>query len=176
MSRSAGECPTVSRLEVDGLLPVLPPTPDVRSVVACVLLHAGRVCLLRRSRSVGSDQARWHCVTGFLPDAVDPLAQALSEIAEETGIQPEAVRLVRRAPPFELIAVDGPWTVHPFLFAVDSSTICLNWENDAYRWADPGALGGEATVPWLFDICLALDVRRLTLAGGASSTLRTRPE
>ena len=61
------------------------PLPD-RTVVAVLMFREGRLCLLRRSHAVGSDRGRWHCVTGFVDSGVDPDAQALIEVREETGL------------------------------------------------------------------------------------------
>lgn len=136
----------------------------VRRVVACVLVHAGRICLLRRSPLVTSDQGQWHCVTGHLPVASDPLDQALREIAEETGADGESVRLIRAGPVVEMRAADGLWRVHPFLFALDDANVSLNWENDAFRWVDPRALDRATTVPWLMDVCQAVELPNVAYA------------
>ena len=122
--------------------------PPSREVVACLLSHADRFLLLKRSHRVGSDRGRWHCVTGFCEPGVDPLEQAIREVHEETGIAPSDVRLLRRTV-IRLAGPDGAWTVHTFHFACSSSRISLNWENDEAVWlADPGT-SGLPTVPWL---------------------------
>lgn len=122
--------------------------PPSREVVACLLSHADRFLLLKRSSRVGSDRGRWHCVTGYCEPGVDPLEQAIREVHEETGIASSDVRLLRRTP-IRLAGPDGAWTVHAFHFACSSSRISLNWEHDEAVWlSDPGA-SGLPTVPWL---------------------------
>jgi ADP-ribose pyrophosphatase YjhB (NUDIX family) len=131
--------------------------------VACLLSHADHFLLLRRSRRVGSDRGRWHCVTGFCEPGVDPLEQAVREVREETGMPLEDVHLLRRAP-LRLEGQDGAWTVHAFHFACSSSRVVLNWENDDAVWlCDPGA-SGLSMVPWLDVVHRTLtDTRRPAL-------------
>ena len=123
-------------------------SPPPREVVACLVSHQDRYLLLKRSRRVGSDRGRWHCVTGFCEPGVDPLDQAVREVHEETGMPPDYLRLLHRAP-LHLHGGDGAWTVHAFHFDCSSSRVRLNWENDDAVWLrDPGA-SGLPTVSWL---------------------------
>jgi 8-oxo-dGTP diphosphatase len=131
---------------------------DTHAVVACVLTHRGLICLLRRSSSVGSDRGKWHCVTGFLPPATNPLDQARSEVCEETALDPEKLRLTREAEPLVLVGATCSWTVFPFLFEVTAPMLTLNWEHDAYRWATPRALSESETVHWLPEVCRQLEL------------------
>ena len=122
-----------------------------RQVVACVLRHADRIALLKRSQAVGSAPGRWHCVTGFIDDGVGPLEQALTEIAEETGLAGDAVSLVASPPP---IRIERPeqgwvWIIHPFLFDATVLDLRLDWEHDDYRWIDPADLTSTDCVQWV---------------------------
>ena len=132
--------------------------PRTHLVVACILTHAGRVCLLRRSRRVASDPGKWHCVTGFVAAETPPVQQAFTEIYEETGLGPKDLHLARRAVPLRLVGGGCAWIVLPYLFEARHSMLSLNWEHDAYRWAAPGELPGIDTVAWLADVGRALDV------------------
>ena len=120
-------------------------------VVTAFLRHDGRILLLRRSERVGSYRGCWAAVSGYLEEPA-PLAQALREIEEETGIPAAAVALVAEGPP---LVVDDEslrrrWVVHPFLFDLASPpTVRLDWEHSAFRWVAPSELGGLATVPRL---------------------------
>jgi ADP-ribose pyrophosphatase YjhB (NUDIX family) len=129
-----------------------------RAVVACFLRHGGKICLLKRSQSVGSSPGRWHCVTGFLEPGVQPLDQALTEIAEETGLVGETVRLIGAPAPLrmERPSQGWVWVVYPFLFESDSPRLRLDWEHDEYRWIDPLELASSDCVPWIRDVWLAL--------------------
>jgi 8-oxo-dGTP pyrophosphatase MutT (NUDIX family) len=129
-----------------------------RSVIACFLQHGGKICLLKRSQAVGSSPGRWHCVTGFLEPGVQPLDQAITEIAEETGLIGDAVRLVGAPEPlrYERPSQGWVWIVHPFLFETASPSLQLDWEHDEYRWIDPAELDASDCVPWIRDVWLAL--------------------
>lgn len=120
-------------------------------MVACILRHAGRIALLKRSQAVGSAAGRWHCVTGFLDDGIGPREQALTEVAEETGLTGDAVSLVATPPP---IRVERPrqgwvWVIHPFLFDTATLVLRLDWEHDEYRWIEPTELAHLDVVPWV---------------------------
>ena len=119
-----------------------------REVVACLLSHEDRYLLLKRSRRVGSDRGCWHCVTGFCEPGVDPLEQAVREVHEETGMPPEDVRLLRRAP-LRLDGRDGEWTVHAFHFACSRSRVRLNWRTTTRSgWATRARRGCPRCRGW----------------------------
>src|SRR6266581_2316719 len=90
-------------------------------VVSCFLLrfdgNEPRLLLVRRSQRVGSYQGRWAGVSGFLEADTTPEEQAYTEIREETGLQREQVRLLRRGTvvEYEDVALARHWLIHPFL-------------------------------------------------------------
>ena len=124
----------------------LTPTP----VVTCFLESEGKILLLRRSQQVGSYRGKWAGVSGYLED--EPDKQALTEIAEETGLQPPDISLVKKG---EVVAIDDAemgtrWLVHPYLFHVaDSSKIRIDWEHKEVRWVTPTEIESYLTVPGL---------------------------
>jgi len=130
-----------------------------RPVVACILRHAGRIALLKRSQAVGSAPGRWHCVTGFVEEGIGPLDQALTELDEETGLASDAMRLVAAPPPLriERPAQGWVWVIHPFLFETASPELRLDWEHDEYRWIDPLDLAATDCVPWVRTVWEALE-------------------
>ncbi|MBI4337336.1 MAG: NUDIX pyrophosphatase [Chloroflexi bacterium] len=123
-------------------------------MVSSFLQHRNQVLLLRRSQRVGTFRGRWAAVSGYLPDGVDSLEQALLEISEETGLGVDQVVLLRRGEPL-LVADEGggQWLVHPFLFSVqDPACIRLDWEHTEARWVDPGDIVSFDTVPGLPEV------------------------
>ena len=133
----------------------LTPVPCHR-VVAVVLTHADRLCLLRRSREVGSDTGRWHCVTGFLPFDTDPRDQALAEVREETGLDYPQLGALVAGNTLQLPDASGhPWTVFTFSCEVTEPHLRINWEHDAYAWV-PRPAEGRDLVPWLHDVVAAV--------------------
>lgn len=131
--------------------------PAVREVVAAVLTHGNRVCLLRRSQHVHTDAGFWHCVTGFLPRRCDPMAHILVEIAEELGIAARELRL-RDRNLLTLSGVDGSgWRVHVFHYECCHDDVTLNWEHDSVVWLEPGQVSTLRTVSWLESVLSALE-------------------
>lgn len=121
-----------------------------REVVAVVIEHYGRYCLLRRSSLVGSDRGRWHCVTGFVESGCTPQTQAIVELQEETGLNAHELDALITCAPLFLRDSDGSqWLIHPFLAQTASARICLNWEHVSYRWVHRREIPGPAQVAWL---------------------------
>ena len=122
------------------------PTP----VVTCFLESDGKILILRRSEQVSSYRGKWAGVSGYLEG--EPDVQALTEIAEETGLQPPDISLVRKGKP---VVIDDAemgvrWLVHPYLFHVaDSSKIRIDWEHKEVRWLAPAEIKRYSTVPGL---------------------------
>ncbi len=120
------------------------------SVVTCFLEHRGRILLLRRSDRVGSYRGLWAGVSGYLE--AEPDAQALTEIAEETGLADDDIEMVRRGEPLRVIdpALDTAWTVHPYLFRVKSpDRIRIDWEHHEMHWVTPAEIPDYPAVPML---------------------------
>lgn len=111
-------------------------------------------CILtvRRSQRVGSYTARWGGISGFVEKGVTPEEQAYTEIREETGLQRDQVRMLRRGAIVEFIdpSIGRHWYVHPFLFEVlTPDAIRTDWEADEMRWISPSELENYETVPRL---------------------------
>jgi 8-oxo-dGTP pyrophosphatase MutT (NUDIX family) len=125
-------------------------------VVTCFLLRADRghdeVLLVRRSQRVRTYRGAWGGVSGYLEPYVTPLEQAYTEIAEETSLPRDAVRLLRQGEPlaFHDATLDQSWVVHPFLFTLDTpDRVRTDWEATESRWVAPLELRALPTVPML---------------------------
>lgn len=133
--------------------------PEPTHVVTCFLLRrdldeAGRsrdsVLLLRRSGRVGTYRGRWAAVSGYVEHAPDE--QARIELAEEAGLGPDDVVLLRKGAPLDVIDRDlgKHWLVHPYLFLVaHPEHIRLDWEHTESRWVSPADMPSYETVPGL---------------------------
>jgi len=124
-----------------------------QQVVTAFLQHQGRVLIVRRSRAVGTYRGRWSAISGYLEEAA-PLRQALVEVREETGLPEARLHLVAQGAPLHLedAALRTRWTVHPFLFDVESpDAVKLDWENVEMQWVHPDRLADFVTVPGLAD-------------------------
>jgi len=131
-------------------------------VVTCFLLRldgpAPRLCLVRRSGRVGSYNARWAGISGFIEDGVSPEEQARTEIREETNLQATQIRLLTRGAVVEHVdeQLGRRWLVHPFLVEVlDPDAIKLDWEAEEMRWIAPEELSSYETVPKLQEAFLS---------------------
>ena len=122
-----------------------------RRVVTCFLWPEGRILLLRRSVQVQTHREKWAGVSGGIEEST-PVAQAMREIREETGLEEHDVRLERRGEP--LVVPDSEyrveWTVYPFLFEVrDLSLVRLNLERTEGLWVAPEDIRDFDVVPML---------------------------
>jgi 8-oxo-dGTP diphosphatase len=125
-------------------------------VVSCFLLRTDmdqpRILIVRRSQRVGSYNARWAGISGFLETGVTPDEQAYTEIREETGLQREQVRMLKRGAVVEHedASIGRHWYIHPFLFEVRTpDSIALDWEATEMRWIVPSEIQDYETVPKL---------------------------
>jgi ADP-ribose pyrophosphatase YjhB (NUDIX family) len=111
-----------------------------------------RILIVRRSQRVGSYNARWAGISGFLETGVTPDEQAYTEIREETGLQGEQVRMLKRGTivEHEDASIGRHWYIHPFLFEVlTPDAITLDWEATEMRWIVPLEILDFETVPKL---------------------------
>jgi 8-oxo-dGTP diphosphatase len=125
-------------------------------VVSCFLLRfenkEPRLLIVRRSQRVGSYQGHWAAVSGFIEAGVTPDEQAYTEIREETSLQREQVRMLRRGTVVDYAdaSIGRHWYIHPFLFEVlTPDAIHTDWEAQDMRWIRPSELQEYETVPLL---------------------------
>ena len=125
-------------------------------VVTCFLTRSEngeeRILLVRRSQRVGSYNARWAGISGFVEANVPPDEQAFTEIREETSLQREQVRMLRRGAviEYEDASLGRHWFIHPYLFeALAPDAIKTDWEATDMRWITPSELANYETVPKL---------------------------
>ena len=121
-----------------------------KRVVTCFLESDGEILILRRSERVGSYRGRRAGVSGYIETTADE--QALTEIAEETGLSQEDLELIKvgKALSIEDEKLGVKWVVHPYLFYIkDRGKIKIDWEHKEARWIKPEEIGNYQTVPKL---------------------------
>ncbi len=121
-----------------------------RHVVTCFLENEAEILILRRSGLVGSFRGKWAGVSGYIETTADK--QSLIEIAEETGLSREDIKLLKKGRPLEVLDRDTgiKWVVHPYLFRLlERNKVKIDWEHDATRWIDPNDIARYETVPRL---------------------------
>ena len=128
-------------------------------VVTCIIFrkHATkeRMLLVQRSRRVGSYHEQWAGISGFIEAGVTPEEQAYTEIREETQLQGDQVRMLKRGKVVEHVdeALGRHFYIHPFLFeALTPESIQTDWEALTMRWIDPEDLAMYPTVPKLKEV------------------------
>lgn len=128
-------------------------------VVTCFLQrndpNDSRILIVQRSERVGSYHAHWAGISGFVEPGVTPDEQAYTEIREETGLQGEQVRMVKRGQVVEHVdeELGRHFYIHPFLFFVLApERIQTDWEAVDMRWIDPSELRNYQTVPKLPEV------------------------
>lgn len=122
-------------------------------VVTCFLEHKEKVLILQRSARVGSYNARWAGISGFIEPDTTPLEQAYQEIAEEASLGADQLELIKIGMPLEVPdeKLQKKWVVHPFRFAVQNPELVkIDWEHNQYKWVEPEDIKGYDTVPGLF--------------------------
>jgi len=122
---------------------------DLRKVVTCFLKHGGKILVLKRSEKVGTYRGKWSAVAGYIEKGESPDDTARKEMREEVGVKD--VRLITRGTPYEFYDLDLGivWMVHPYMFAVESDQVQLDWENVESKWILPEELKLYDTVPML---------------------------
>ncbi|KAL9569641.1 hypothetical protein ACKAV7_006271 [Fusarium commune] len=110
-----------------------------------------QVALFRRSGHVNTYQQKYAGISGSVGDTdADPLATAWRELAEETTLTHDSLRLFRKGKPFSFAdeSIGREWTINPFGFVLKSESdggrgeagIKINWEHERYEWFDPDAI------------------------------------
>ncbi len=128
-------------------------------VVTCFLRRNDKrdilILIVRRSERVGSYHGHWAGISGFVEPNVTPDEQAYTEIREETGLQRNQVRMIRRGAIVEHIdeELGRHFYIHPFLFDVlMPDAIQTDWEATEMRWIIPTQLWDYETVPKLWEV------------------------
>src|SRR5207302_10223287 len=74
----------------------LRPTHEVTSFLMRTDMTEPRLLIVQRSQRVGSYHGQWAGISGFVEPDTTPEEQAYTEIREETSLQREQVRLLKR--------------------------------------------------------------------------------
>lgn len=141
-----------------------------RHVVACVVTHGERTCLLRRSQQVSSERGLWHCVTGYLEPGLSARSCVRKELHEELALGRADVVRLESGPRLRYPLDDTCWLVHTFRAEVAREDVRLNWENDEARWTSvPHEQSGA--VWWLSDVYRAVAPQLLVTDDGTTPSL-----
>jgi len=121
-----------------------------KSVVTSFIEENGKILVVRRSNRVGTYQGRWSAISGYLEKK--PLAQALTEIEEETGLKGDMISLLKKGKPLYIIdeSLKTKWKIYPFAFRKTTGrAVQIDWENTEFKWISPEDIENLPTVPGL---------------------------
>src|SRR2546423_10862892 len=128
-------------------------------LVTCFLMRLDtsqpHILIVQRSQRVGSYHGQWAGISGFVEPGVTPDEQAYTEIREETSLQRDQVRMLRRGAVVEHLdpALGRHFYIHPFLFEVlTPDLIQIDWEATEMRWLASPELPLFETVPKLQEV------------------------
>ncbi|KAI1309231.1 hypothetical protein F5Y03DRAFT_75339 [Xylaria venustula] len=155
MATSAGEVPLTQRDVAGSFLFKIPNGDDKQAKVA----------LFRRSDQVSTYRHKLAPCSGSVEESdASPLAAALREIEEETGLPASSLDLLRVGKPYSFIddSINRVWNINPFAFRLKDVAeggkgeegITLDWEHDGIEWFDPMQVNGSdefGGVPRLVD-------------------------
>lgn len=124
----------------------LPHFPDGRTdyttaskcpVINVIVVHQGRVLLLKRSDKVMAYKGKWNCIGGFL-DEVGPIENKVyEELREELSVLPSLIERTTYIDPIEVVdsAINRTWLIQPALVVLkERPIITLDWEHTDYAW------------------------------------------
>lgn len=107
-----------------------------------------QVALFRRSGKVRTYQHKLAPISGSVEkEDASPIATALREINEETGLTLSSIELLRVGKPYSFIdeSIGREWTINPFAFRLKDKLeggkgeegIHIDWEHEGYEWFSP---------------------------------------
>ena len=102
--------------------------------VAVVVVEAGKLLALRRSKKKDAGAGLWEVVSGRVREHEEPLVAAVRETREETGFE---IEIVKR--PVDCYAAkrgDDPMIVIVYAALVIGGQFQRSHEHDDHRWVD----------------------------------------
>ncbi|KAI1655972.1 nagb/rpia/CoA transferase-like protein [Daldinia decipiens] len=113
-----------------------------------------QAALFKRSGKVSTYQHKFAPISGSVEKYdVTPLATALREINEETGLTPSSIELFRVGKPYSFVdeSIGREWTINPFGFRLKEKSeggrgeegITIDWEHEGFEWFNPLDVNGS---------------------------------
>lgn len=121
---------------------------NAQGITAIIINHKKVLLLKRRNFPFMLNPGVWFFVSGSRKSSEKYLGTAYREILEETGIRKDALTPLKKIK--SLIILDPKnakmWKNKLFIFRSKESTVKLNIEHNAYKWASLAELRGEGTL------------------------------
>ncbi|MBI5061789.1 MAG: NUDIX domain-containing protein [Candidatus Aenigmarchaeota archaeon] len=131
----------------------------MKKSVTSIIMHNGKMLILKRSDSVWYHKGVWGGVSGHI-EATDKGIdeRAIIEIEEETGLKRASIKMIKAGKPFVSDEDGTAFIVHPYLFETNTEKIIIDWEHTEYKWIIPGELKKFNHIPSLIKVLEAVGV------------------
>lgn len=117
-----------------------------RFCLAVLVNDHGEILLLRRARDDDFAPGLWGLPGGHIHAGETPDETIHRELAEETGVEENALALQRRVGPVRDTLYGGVFEIHLYLFRWKGGPLTLNHEHDALAWVTREAYRSYAVV------------------------------
>lgn len=117
-----------------------------------VVLHGGKLLIMKRRDDDETYPGRWDCVGGHFERGESAEACMLREALEETG---QKMKIVRPGPLIEFLDEYGRAVAVPFLLRPDRRKMVVTSEHSQHRWVKLSDVGDYEVVP---DLAIALSL------------------
>lgn len=117
-------------------------------VVTGVVMHKGRILLLKKADDDYNYPGKWSFCSGFVKEFEAAEDTVLREIKEETGLDARIVKSGGIVQSMDHV-IGKRWVVWVFLCETDSDMVTLCLENQDHSWVEPSDLEGFDFVPGL---------------------------
>jgi 8-oxo-dGTP diphosphatase len=120
--------------------------------VTSFLESDGEILILLRSKKVRTYKHTWGGVSGLIDPGHTADEQAVQEIAEETGLAPTDIQLIKKGEP---LIIDEETrnlrkVVYPYLYHISNrNKVKIDWEHTEYKWIKPEEMHKYPTMPQL---------------------------
>lgn len=105
-------------------------------VKTVIINEKDQVLVIRRSKTAPREPLWWDLPGGFVEFGEDPLAAALRETKEETGLEPSALKVLNVGS-----ANSGHYSIMiAYVGRVKRPEVVLSYEHDLYKWIDRAEL------------------------------------
>ena len=120
----------------------------VSVIVVAIENPEGKILLLKRAPHKKLAPNLWNIVSGHIEENEEPLAAAVREIGEETGL---SVELAKEYPMYD-VDYDGKiWRTWAFRFSTPHKEPTLNEEHSEFMWVDSSDIPSFEVIPIILE-------------------------
>lgn len=123
-------------------------------VINALVVHGGKILLVKRSDVLKFYPGYWHCIAGFLDDSQSIEDKTREELREELGLAAGDIASIERGVPriFEAPEYGKTYLTVPVLVHVKTDAFRLDWEASCAAWFAPAEAKKLNLIPGFIDI------------------------